>query len=52
MSNNNIVNILRSGRQTPVNVTFNNIRTLEELAGRIGGQIEADLASLSAFLCR
>lgn len=50
MSNNNIVNILRSGRQTPVNVTFNNIRTLEELAGRIGGQIEADSASLSAFL--
>ncbi len=50
MSNNNIVNILRSGRQTPVNVTFNNIRTLEELAGKIGGQIEADSASLSAFL--
>ncbi len=50
MSNNNIVNILRSGRQTPVNVTFNNIRTLDELAGKIGGQIEADSASLSDFL--
>ncbi len=41
--------MLRAGQQTPVNVTFNNIRTLGELAGRIGGQIEADSASLSAF---
>ena len=41
MSNNSLVNMLRSGRQTPVNVTFNNIRTLEELAGKTGGQIEA-----------
>ncbi len=49
MSNNSIVNMLRSGRQAPVNVTFNNIRMLEELAGRIGGQIEADSAALSAF---
>ncbi len=50
MSNNNIVNMLRSGQQAPVNVTFNNIRTLGELAGKIGGQIEADSATLLAFL--
>lgn len=49
MSNNQIINMLRPGRQSPVNVTFNNIRTLEELAGRIGKQIEADSASLSRF---
>ncbi|HCM58898.1 MAG TPA: endolytic transglycosylase MltG [Bacteroidales bacterium] len=49
MSNNAMVNMLRSGQQSPVNVTFNNIRTLEELAGRIGGQIEADSADISAF---
>ena len=49
MSNNRIVNILRPGKQTPVNVTFNNIRTLDELAGKIGRQIEADSASLSRF---
>lgn len=49
MSNNSLVNMLRSGRQAPVNVTFNNIRTLDELAGRIGGQIEADSVSLSEF---
>ncbi len=49
MSNNAVVNMLRSGQQAAVNVTFNNIRTLEELAGRIGVQIEADSADLSAF---
>jgi len=50
MSNNQIINILRSGRQTPVNVTFNNIRTLEDLAGRIGAVIEADSTSIISFL--
>lgn len=49
MNNNSIVNMFRSGNQAPVNVTFNNIRTLEELAGRLGGQVEADSASISAF---
>lgn len=49
MSNNRLVNILRSGQQTPVRVTFNNIRTLGDLAGRIGGQIAADSASLAQF---
>lgn len=50
MSNNALVNMLRSGQQAAVNVTFNNIRTLGELAGKIGGQIEADSADISAFL--
>ncbi len=49
-SNNQLINMIRSGRQTPVNVTFNNIRTLNEIAGKIGGQIEADSASIIAFL--
>ncbi len=49
MNNNEIVNMLRSGKQAPVNVTFNNIRTLDELAARVGSQIEADPAALSRF---
>jgi UPF0755 protein len=49
MNNNKIVNMLRSGKQTSVNVTFNNIRTLDELAAKVGSQIEADSASLSRF---
>jgi UPF0755 protein len=44
-----LINLLRSGSQTPVNVTFNNIRYLHDLAGRIGGQIEADSAHIMEF---
>ena len=50
MSNNTIVNILRSGRQKPVKVTFNNIRTKNELAGKIAKQIEADSLSIVELL--
>ncbi|UGU16270.1 endolytic transglycosylase MltG [Sinomicrobium kalidii] len=45
MSNNDIVNTLRS-RNTPVMVSFNNQETLEDLAGRIATQIEADSVAL------
>ncbi len=50
MNNNELINLLRSGRQTPVNVTFNNIRTLGELASTISEQIEADSTSLMNLL--
>jgi len=42
LSNNDLVNLLRSGKQSPVNVTFNNIRLKEELVGKISQQIELD----------
>jgi UPF0755 protein len=45
-----LINILRSGRQTPVKITFHNIRTLNELAGKAGGKIEADSSEIMAFL--
>lgn len=48
MSNNDLVNLFRSGNQTPIKVSFNNQNTLEELAGRIAKQIEADSISLLA----
>ena len=52
MTNRQLVNILRSGQQTPIRVTFNNFRTLEQLAERVSIAIEADSASLmAAFLC-
>lgn len=46
MSNNELVNLLRSGRQVPVRITLQNIRTREELAGKIGRQLEADSVHL------
>jgi UPF0755 protein len=45
-----LINILRSGRQLPVRLTFNNIRTLSQLAGKIGKQIEADSLHILSFL--
>jgi UPF0755 protein len=50
MSNNELVNLLRSGKQAPVRVTFQNIRSREELAGKISRQIEADSLSLLKLL--
>ena len=50
LSYNTLINILRSGRQTSVKITYNNIRTLNDLAGKIGGQIEADSAQIIYFL--
>jgi len=49
LSNNDLINMLRGGRQTPEMITFNNVRTLNELAGKIGGQIQADSAEILAF---
>lgn len=49
LSYNALINILRGGRQSPVNITFSKIRTLNELAGKIGGQIEADSSELIDF---
>lgn len=48
MSNNDIVNLLRSGSQTPIKLSFNNQDTLEKLAGRIAAQLEVDSISLLA----
>jgi UPF0755 protein len=46
MNTNELVNLLRSGKQIPVKLTFNNQHRLEDLAGRISKQIEADSISL------
>jgi UPF0755 protein len=50
LSYNSLINMLRSGHQTPVRITFQNIRTLNQLAGKIGKQIEADSIQIMSFL--
>jgi UPF0755 protein len=50
MTNNEIVNMLRSGKQTPVKFTFNNIRTIDELASKIGKSLEADSIEAASLL--
>jgi UPF0755 protein len=49
-SYNSLINMLRSGHQTPVRITFQNIRTLNQLAGKIGKHIEADSIQIMNFL--
>ena len=46
MTNQQLINMLRMGYQIPVKVVFHNIRTVEQLAGRISEQIEADSISI------
>jgi UPF0755 protein len=50
LSYNSLINMLRSGRQAPVRITFQNIRTLNQLAGKIGTQLEADSLHIMDFL--
>jgi UPF0755 protein len=44
-----LINLLRSGRQVPVNVTLNNARTINQLAGKISQYLEADSVHIINF---
>ncbi|MBD0257459.1 MAG: endolytic transglycosylase MltG [Cytophagales bacterium] len=50
MNNREAILMLRAGRQTPVRLTFNNIRLKEELPGRLSRNLEADSTKLRALL--
>ena len=50
MSAKSVVGMFRGGMQSPVRLTFNNIRTLPQLAGRLAEQIEPDSVILLAHL--
>jgi len=45
-----LVNFLRSGRQSPVKITFNNVRTLNQIAGKFGRQLEVDSVAIMNYL--
>jgi UPF0755 protein len=49
LSYNSLINKLRSGRQTPLKITFSYVRTLNQIAGKIGKQIEADSTQIIGF---
>jgi len=42
MSNRSLISLLRSGKQEPLSLTFNNMRTIEELSGYFGHMLESD----------
>ncbi len=50
MTNLELVRKLRSGNQTPVRVTFNNVRTKEDLAEKITTNLEVDKDQFLALL--
>lgn len=49
MSNNELINMLRSGNQLPVKLVFISSRTVEDLASVIAGQIEADSSDIAGL---
>jgi UPF0755 protein len=50
MNNVELINLLRSGKQTPVKITFNNIRTKSNLAQKISKEIEPDSTEIISLL--
>jgi UPF0755 protein len=50
MTNRALVTMLRAGKQSPVKVVFNNVRTRQELADRLAGQLELKASSLLNLL--
>lgn len=50
MSNNEIVNMLRSGNQVAVKIKLNREENLAQIAGSLGSQLEADSTQLIALL--
>lgn len=50
MDNRDLVNMLRAGLQEPIDFSFNNIRTKEKLASRVGAKLEADSAQFLLLL--
>ncbi len=49
-NNNQLIDLLRSGTQTPVKVTVNNIRLREELAARLAHYLEPDSGAFISML--
>ena len=49
-NNREIVGLLRAGNQKPVKVTFNNVRSMDQLAGLISKDLAVDSISLAGYL--
>ena len=49
MNNNDLINLLRSGKQERVRISFNNIRFSEQIAGVFGRHLEADSNEIASL---
>lgn len=50
MSNLTVLRMLRAGRQTPIKLTFNNIRTRDELAEKLGDKLMFSQQQMDSLL--
>ncbi len=50
INNNDLLNMLRSGKQETLQLTFNNLRTLDDLAKKISSQLESSYTDFSSYL--
>jgi len=50
LNNREIVGILRSGNQKSVKITYNNVRSLNQLAGELSKNLEVDSVTLAKYL--
>jgi UPF0755 protein len=50
MSNNELINMIRSGKQEPVVFMFNHLRTISELAAEVSTFLEPDSVEFASYL--
>ncbi len=50
LSNNELINLLRSGNQVPVKVIFNNVKDVYQVAEKVAPQIEADSIEIIEYV--
>jgi len=48
-SNRTIISLLRGGNQVPIQVTVQNVRTIEQMCGRVGAKFEFDSIDLLQY---
>ena len=49
-SNKTIISLLRGGKQTPLSMTIQNVRTIEQMCGRVAAKLEFDSIALANYL--
>lgn len=49
-SNRELITLLRANKQTPINVTINNVRLISDMAGKVSNYIEPDSLTLLNYL--
>ncbi len=48
-NNRQLISVLRGGRQTPLQLTIHNVRTIEQMSGRVAAKLEMDSLELLAY---